>query len=347
MIPEGELAITYIKLPHDISRIENYPTIVEAIKQYDIEIFFASGFYANYLKQLKEENVCKLVYVLHGMPLYEKFINNYIFNQPEKRSVKAWLKHYLLTIPKHKLGYYNRRILNNYKRRYHDTDAYGVLLDSYGKQVAKVIGVDYNNSHIYTLSNPLPEAEYNPCECQRQKRLVYVGRLGAWDKQLWRLLAVWKILQNSFLDWELCFVGDGEDRDNLENIVISENLQRVKFLGWHNDPSKFFRTSEIFCMTSIAEGVPMSILEAQQCGCATIAFNCSYGIQETLSPNWENGVYVPNGDIKAYAEALAHLMSDDELRQKIQKNGIENVKRFSIERSVEQYDSVIKRVLKQ
>ena len=88
----------------------------------------------------------------------------------------------------------------------------------------------------------------------------------------------------------------------------------------------------------------MVLLEAQQYGCATIAFDCSYGVRDILSPNWENGAYVPNGDIDGYAKALSKLISDDELRHKIQKNGIENVKRFSIERSVEQYEALIQKL---
>ena len=98
-------------------------------------------------------------------------------------------------------------------------------------------------------------------------------------------------------------------------------------------------------MTSMVEGCPMALLEAQQCGCATIAFDCSYGVREILSPNWEYGVYINNGDIEAFAEALSRLMSDDELRKKIQRNGANSVSRFSVEASVEQYDALINKMI--
>ena len=97
-------------------------------------------------------------------------------------------------------------------------------------------------------------------------------------------------------------------------------------------------------MTSMVEGCPMALLEAQQHGCAAMAFECSAGIREILSPVWENGVFVPNGDIDAYVEALSRLMSDDELRRKIQSNGPANAKRFSVENSVAQYDVLIKKL---
>ena len=88
----------------------------------------------------------------------------------------------------------------------------------------------------------------------------------------------------------------------------------------------------------------MVLLEAQDYGCATIAFDCCSGIGEILAPNWENGVYVPNGDIDAYAEALARLMSDEDTRAAIQRNGMENVKRFSVANIVAQYDALIRKL---
>jgi glycosyltransferase involved in cell wall biosynthesis len=139
-------------------------------------------------------------------------------------------------------------------------------------------------------------------------------------------------------------VGEGEESANLRKIVADKGVQRVEFLGWHNNPTQFYRTSEIVCMTSASEGCPMVLLEAQQCGCAAVAFDCCSGIHEILSPTGENGVLVPNDDIAAYAEALAELMSDDNLRHKIQANGPSSTQRFSIENSIKQYDALIRKL---
>ena len=89
----------------------------------------------------------------------------------------------------------------------------------------------------------------------------------------------------------------------------------------------------------------MVLLEAQLCGCATMAFDCCSGVREILSPNWESGVYVPNNDIEAYAKALSRLMSNDELRASIQRNGAQSAKRFSPEQSAAQYNALIEQLL--
>ena len=342
--PEGDLPITYIKLPYRLRKKENLKTIIEAVKQYDIKVFFAPIYYPDYLKKLRATGLCKTVHVLHGMPFYEKAQKLGKITKPQPFTIGRWLNKYLINLPKYKFGYYDCKILRNYKKVYRNTDAYGVLFNGYGEQLAKALDLNYNTSHIYTLQNPIPDMSGNITESQREKRVVYVGRLGYWDKRLDRLLAVWEKIHHNFPDWRLSFVGDGEDEHNLRNITASKMLPRVEFLGWSNNPSEYFGTSEIMCMTSIVEGCPMALLEAQQCGCATMAFDCSYGVREILSPNWECGVFVPNGDIDAYAEALSRLMSDEDLRRKIQSNGPINVKRFSVEKSAEQYDTLIKKL---
>ena len=75
---------------------------------------------------------------------------------------------------------------------------------------------------------------------------------------------------------------------------------------------------------------------------AVIAFDCSAGVREILSPSWENGVLIKPFDIKAYAEALSKLMSNDELRTQIAENGRCAVQRFSSENSLSQWRAILK-----
>jgi glycosyltransferase involved in cell wall biosynthesis len=195
------------------------------------------------------------------------------------------------------------------------------------------------------LQNPIQITGGVDLSTQREKRVIFVGRLSYWDKRIDRLLSAWKLIYNDFPEWRLSIVGEGSERNTLEKYVHDNGLQRVEFLGFTPNPQNMYTTSEILCLTSTIEGCPMVLLEAQLCGCATMAFDCSAGVRELLSPNWESGVYVPNGDIKAYAEALARLMSDDKLRSSIQQNGVENAKRFSPEKSAEQYHALIEQLM--
>ena len=89
----------------------------------------------------------------------------------------------------------------------------------------------------------------------------------------------------------------------------------------------------------------MTLIEAQANGCATIAFDCSAGVREILSPSWENGVLIKSFDIETYADALSQLMSDDELRNKMAENGRKHVSTFSEERTAKQWMDMINNLL--
>ena len=345
------LPVTYIQLPYETWEKENKGFLEQSVVENKIDVLISTQVASDIVYNLKKKSLCKLAFVFHGHPFYEvKEIFWYIHNKPvkHKRAIKTafrLFKKHVLTIPKFHLGVYRRRIVKQYKDIYKNTDAFGTLFDEYSQLIARAIGVkDVANSKLHTLRNPINKALDIPIDGPREKRVIYIGRLSRRDKRVDRLLMVWNIVHKTHPDWHLSIVGDGEDRENLEKIVADLKLPRVEFCGFTSSPEKFYANSEILCLTSEFEGCPMVLLEAQSYGCATMAFDCSYGVRDILSPNWENGVYVPNGEIEAYAEAMSRMMENDELRQKIQRNGLENVKRFSAEESARQYDALIQKL---
>ena len=343
-LPSG-LPIEYIELPHSARSSKNYSFMINAIKEHHIDIFFAPGRFPAFLPELRERGICKLVYVLHCSPFYETMEKWGAISHPKQRTVKEWLRRWLVDYPKFKFGYYHRKMNKRYNTIYNAVDAYGVLFEAYGKMLTDRLGIPYEESKCVVLQNPIPVPENIDLTTPRQKRIIYVGRLSYWDKRIDRLLAAWKLIHKEFPEWSLSIVGSGSELKTLTEIVEKEHLPRVEFLGFVPDPTALYLSSEILCLTSTIEGCPMVLLEAQLCGCSTISFDCSRGVGEMLSPNWVNGVIVPNGDIKAYAESLARLMGDDNLRAEIQRNGLENAKRFSVEASVEQYHALIERLM--
>lgn len=343
-LPAG-LPIEYIELPHSARSSKNYKFVVDAVKAHNIDIFFAPGRFPKYLPKLRELGICKLVYVLHGCPFYEKMEKWGAISHPKNRTLKEWLRRWLVDYPKFKLGYYDRKMAKRYETIYNAVDAYGTLFEEYGRMVTERLGLSYEESKCVVLQNPIDLSSSTEIGDSREKRVLFVGRLSYWDKRIDRLLAVWGIIHKNFPEWRLSIVGEGEELESLEKIVAKNNLPRVEFPGFVPNPTPLYSSSEILCLTSSIEGCPMVLLEAQLAGCATIAFDCCSGVREMLSPNWESGVCVPNNDIEAYAEYLSRLMSDDDLRASIQRNGAKMAQRFSPEQSAAQYDALIKQLL--
>lgn len=340
-----ELPIEYIELPYPALSSKNYTFVTEAIARHNIDIFFAPGRFPKYLPTLREQGLCKLVFVLHGCPFYEKLEKWGQIIRPRKNTFGERLKRYLINYPKYKFGYYDRKMKRRYHNIYNAVDAYGVLFEEYGRMVAGEIGVPYEESKCVVLQNPIQIAGDVDLGQQREKRVLFVGRLSYWDKRIDRLLLAWKMIYKDFPEWRLSIVGEGGERKSLEKYVRDNALQRVEFLGFVPNPKRLYETSEVLCLTSTIEGCPMVLLEAQLCGCVPMAFDCSSGVRELLSPNWESGVFVENGNIEGYAKALARLMDDDALRQRIQRNGVENAKRFLPEKSADQYHALIEKLM--
>lgn len=340
------LNVEYIFIPYEPWRNENGEVVENAVRKHCIDLFFVPIISPDYVFSLKEKGVCKVCYVSHGSPFYEVKEIAYEIHQRwqlPKRSLRRlmWLIYDTLRL---KIGLCKKDIAARYKKRHDELDAYGVLYEKYAEIIAHKIGVSYADSKFFALPNPIPQVSDIKLSTSRKKQIIFVGRLTYVDKRVDRLLKVWQKIYKRFPEWELLIIGSGPEETALKRYVAENNLSRVEFIKFTPTPELYYKESEILCLTSDFEGFGMVLLEAQQYGCATMAFDCSYGVRDILSPNWDNGVFVPNGNINAYAKALSKLMEDEELRRKIQKNGFDNVKRFSIENSVESYETLIQKL---
>ncbi len=110
-------------------------------------------------------------------------------------------------------------------------------------------------------------------------------------------------------DAKLQIVGDGEDRSELEELVISSNLKsKVEFLGRRDDVPEILEASRILWQLSESEAMPMVILEAMATGLPVIGFDVR-GIRDAVSNN-ETGYLVNYGSVDKIAQASISLLQD-------------------------------------
>jgi glycosyltransferase involved in cell wall biosynthesis len=102
--------------------------------------------------------------------------------------------------------------------------------------------------------------------------------------------------------------GDGPDRD-----LLPEGP--VELLGERDDVAELLASSDVFVLSSRAEGLPISILEAMAAGLPVVATRVG-GIPE-LVVDGETGFLVPAGDAPARADALRRLVEDPALRERL------------------------------
>jgi glycosyltransferase involved in cell wall biosynthesis len=108
-------------------------------------------------------------------------------------------------------------------------------------------------------------------------------------------------------DVEIVIAGGGSCRGSLEGQALDLGLGgRVHFLGHIEDTATFYRALDLFCLPSRAEGLPLSLLEAQACGIPAIVTDVG-GMREILAPC--ASCAVAPGDSARLAEALGRMLA--------------------------------------
>lgn len=111
---------------------------------------------------------------------------------------------------------------------------------------------------------------------------------------------------------------------------------RCHFLGWVTDDVKerLFRKSLIFCLPSLAEGLPVSMLEAMSHGLVPIVTPVG-GVSQVIEDG-VNGLLTTVGDDKKLAENICLLMLDPEFSGRLSANGRGTIEqRYNLTASIE------------
>ena len=162
------------------------------------------------------------------------------------------------------------------------------------------------------------------------------------------LLEAFREVLNEIDSVKLLIIGGGDENDpdnseyDLRRYVQENGLNNhVFFLGYRSDIPEILSILDIFCLTSIKEGLPISLIEAMATGIPVIGTDVE-GIRNVIIPN-ENGFLVHLGDVNGLKDALLTLLKDDILRHKFGKNSQTlAIKKYSLRHCVDQYQNLFK-----
>jgi glycosyltransferase involved in cell wall biosynthesis len=121
-------------------------------------------------------------------------------------------------------------------------------------------------------------------------------------------LAALKRLSTRGREFNASLVGDGPERDNLEELVQRLNLgDRVEFYGVKSreDIAEMMRQADLLALTSYWENQPVVILEALASGLPVVAPGVG-GIPEVVKPDM--GVLIEPGNVDSIANGLEAVM---------------------------------------
>lgn len=147
--------------------------------------------------------------------------------------------------------------------------------------------------------------------------ILFAGRLSS-QKQPEVLTRTLQLLDQRGISYACLIAGEGEQEPKLREFIARNESPGVRLLGLQSNEhiKELLAISDIFFLPSKHEGIALSIYEAMSMG--VVPVSADVGGQRELVTS-ESGVLIPRGPDEAerYADALASLLNDAELRRRM------------------------------
>ncbi len=148
-------------------------------------------------------------------------------------------------------------------------------------------------------------------------------------------VAAAKIVAETFPDAVFWIIGSGRLWEEVKQAVQgSAHPDRISMLGFRTDVPELLAAMDIFCISSLEEGLCTSILDAMAGGLPVVATRVG-GIPEAVVDG-ETGLLVPPGRPQAFADAVLRLLHDPETAKSMGRAGRDRIcSQFDISITVE------------
>jgi glycosyltransferase involved in cell wall biosynthesis len=177
-------------------------------------------------------------------------------------------------------------------------------------------------------------------------RVLTIGRLIPRKGFQFLIRALPQIVENAAYNFEIEVVGDGPYQGEL--LKLSEDLgvaSHIRFTGsvpYSELPQKY-RDADVFILPSLAEGMPLVVLEAMGTGLPIVASRVQ-GIDELVVDD-VNGALFEAGDVDGLAHSLVKLINAGEGRVEMGKASVERVKPYDWKHIADAYLALYAEIL--
>lgn len=182
-----------------------------------------------------------------------------------------------------------------------------------------------------------------------------IGRLVPVKNHSMFLKAMQKVLAATRFPVKAFIIGDGHDRIKIEReaaaarLVLSTPEKRnaaanLIFTSWIKEIDIAVAGLDIIALTSLNEGTPVSLIEAQAAGKPVVSTRAG-GVEEVILEN-ETGLLCQSNDAETFASHLLKLTEDSEMRNRFSRNaGSHVMQRYHVNRLVEDMRMLYRQLL--
>ena len=162
-----------------------------------------------------------------------------------------------------------------------------------------------------------------------------IGRLVPIKNHSFFIDSIKEIIKKSNFPIRAFIVGDGEEKHNLINYVRNINLDysldtspaTFHFTSWIKEIDEVNSGMDIICLTSLNEGTPVSLIEAQANGKPIVSTKTG-GIKNIVLEN-KTALLSENNDLNSFSQNLLSLVNNSKKRQLFSKYGLEKSEEFN------------------
>lgn len=210
------------------------------------------------------------------------------------------------------------------------------------KEKLEVIYNPFDIEKIKIKSSDYSEIKDNEKNLLEDNYIIMVSRLDNVQKDFDTLIKAFKIVNQKRKDIKLYLLGEGPDREKIENMIKDEDLQEyIKLLGVKKNPYPWIKNSKLLVHSSRYEGFGLVLVEALILGKVVISSNCKVGPREILN-NGEYGSLVEVGDYNAMAQEILELLQENpKKKEKYLSNIDKSIERFDKKNIIKQIEKVL------
>lgn len=167
-----------------------------------------------------------------------------------------------------------------------------------------------------------------------------IGRLVPIKNHFFFIDAIQEILKKSEVPIRAFIVGDGEEKQNIINYIKSKNLDysldnssaTFQLTSWIKEIDRVNSGMDIICLTSLNEGTPVSLIEAQASSKPIVSTKTG-GIENIVLEN-KTALLSKNNDLHNFSKNLLSLVNNSNKRKLFSKYGLEKSKDFHYEKLI-------------
>ena len=161
-----------------------------------------------------------------------------------------------------------------------------------------------------------------------------IGRLVPIKNHLFFIDVIQEVIKKSELPIKAFIVGDGEEKQNIVNYIKGKNLDysfdytpaTFQLTSWIKEVDRVNSGMDIICLTSLNEGTPVSLIEAQANGKPIVSTKTG-GIENIVLEN-KTALLSKINDLNSFSKNLLILVNNSEKRKLLSKYGLEKSKDF-------------------